>query len=107
MAVEEAGGRVAAITELGMRDAQPTRASQMDTAVVAEFRGHGLGLAVKGAMLRWLTAERPAVEEIFTQTAHDNTHMIRINHAIGYATAATLAELETATADLAKRLAVR
>jgi mycothiol synthase len=98
------GGKVAALTELSVRPEQPSRAFQQDTAVVAGFRGHGLGLAVKGAMLRRLTAEQPGVEQIFTQTAHDNVHMIRINHALGFVTTAALSELEVGVAELAKRL---
>ena len=102
----EDGGEVAALTELSVRPEQPSRAFQQDTAVVAGFRGHGLGLAVKGAMLRRLTAEQPGVEQIFTQTAHDNVHMIRINHALGFVTTAALSELEVGVAELAKRLEV-
>ena len=105
VAVHEPSGEVAAVTELGIRVAQPTLGLQADTAVVAGFRGRGLGLAVKGAMLRWLTADRPALAEVFTQTAQDNVHMIRINHAVGYATMSVHAELEAGTAELAQRLA--
>ncbi|MEY9928890.1 mycothiol synthase [Catenulispora sp. GP43] len=105
VAVHEASGEVAAITELSVRAEQPTRAFQGDTAVVAEFRGRGLGLAVKGAMLRWLTADRPEVEHVHTQTAHDNVHMARINFAVGFTTDAALSELEADLGDLVKRLA--
>lgn len=104
VAVHEATGQVAALTEFGVRAARPSWGSQMDTAVMAGFRGHGLGLAVKGAMLQWLVGDQTGVEEIYTQTAHDNTHMIRINHTLGYVTTTTTAELEVGTAELAERL---
>ena len=107
VAVHEAGGRVAAITEVDFWDSQPGQAAQGDTAVAAEFRGRGLGLAIKGAMLRWLTAERPTVTEIHTHTAQDNVHMIRINHALGYVTTAEVANVEVAADELGKRLAAR
>jgi mycothiol synthase len=105
VAVHEDSGEVAAITELSVRAEQPTRAFQGDTAVVAGYRGRGLGLAVKGAMLRWLTADRPDVEHVYTQTAHDNVHMARINFAVGFTTDAALSELEADLGDLVKRLA--
>jgi mycothiol synthase len=105
VAVHDPSGRIAALTELGLRPEQPARAFQQDTAVVAEFRGHGLGLAVKSANLCWLRAEHADVEEIFTQTAHDNAHMIRVNHALGFTTTAALSELEVGVEALAERLA--
>lgn len=107
VAVHEASGRVGALTELGLNGGGRSQAFQMDTAVVAEFRGHGLGLAIKGENLRWLVAEQPVVTEVFTQTAHNNEHMIRINLALGYETTAALAEVEMDAADLAERLARR
>ena len=90
VAVHEADGEVAGLTELLLRDGDH-RGFQADTAVVARFRGHGLGLAIKSAMLRWLTAERPEVAEVYTQTAQGNEHMIRINLALGYETTEAVA----------------
>lgn len=107
VAVHEASGRVAGLTELGLRAGGRSQAFQMDTAIVADYRGHGLGLAIKAANLRWILAEHPAVKEIFTQTAHDNEHMIRINLALGYQTTDSVVELEMETAELAKRLQER
>ncbi|MEZ0109029.1 mycothiol synthase [Catenulispora sp. EB89] len=107
VAVHESSGRVVGITELQLFALQPDWAYQGDTAVAVDFRGHGLGLAIKGAMLRWLSAERPAITAILTQTAHDNAHMIRINHALGFTTTATTAELEAEIAAVAKQLGSR
>jgi mycothiol synthase len=107
VAVHESSGQVAGSTELQLLATRPDWAFQGDTAVAVDFRGRGLGLAVKGAMLRWLTAERPAVAVISTQTAHDNAHMIRINHALGYTTTATMAEFEADIAAVAKRVESR
>ncbi|MEY9934523.1 mycothiol synthase [Catenulispora sp. GP43] len=104
VAVHEFSGRIAGITEIELWPNQPSQAMQMDTAVVAAFRGHGLGLAIKGAMLRWLRVERPAIAEIYTQTAHDNTYMNRINHDLGYTTLAVVAELQIGVAELTERL---
>lgn len=106
-AVHEESGRVAAMTEIELWASQPGEAAQRDTSVAADFRGRGLGLAIKGAMLRWLTADRPAIDQVWTHTAHDNTHMIRINHAIGYVTTAVVAHVEVGAAELVKRLDAR
>jgi mycothiol synthase len=78
-----------------------------DTCVLAVHRGHGLGLAMKGAMMRWLMDERPDLERIHTSTATENTQMIRINHALGYHTARTLNWVETPVTRLAENLAAR
>ncbi|MCX4748166.1 GNAT family N-acetyltransferase [Kitasatospora sp. NBC_01287] len=75
-----------------------------DTSVPAAHRGHGLGLAMKAAMMRRLTDERPEMERILTTTATTNTHMIGINEALGYHAARTVIWSETATARLAERL---
>jgi mycothiol synthase len=103
-AVHEESGRVAGITELEVLDGGRRHAIQQDTAVLAEFRGHGLGLAVKGATLRWLTVGHPEVEKIFTRTALNNAHMIRINHALGFTDTEVVVELETGIDELAERL---
>lgn len=104
VARHEADGRIAGFTELGLWAAQPVRAQQLDTAVMAEFRGRGLGLAVKGAMVRWLTADRPAIMDVFTSTAYDNAHMIRVNHALGFRNDGVIADIEVGLAELAERL---
>lgn len=100
VAVHESSGRIAGITELELTSGERWRALQGDTAVLADFRGHGLGLALKGAMLRRLTAEHPEIVEVFTGTAHDNDHMIRVNHALGYTTQAVEATFEAKLTDL-------
>jgi len=106
VAVHEATGEIAGLTEIALRD-DGHRCSQLDTAVLAAYRGHGLGLAIKGTTLRWLTAERPEVQEVYTQTAVDNEPMIRINLALGYDTTAVVSELEVGVGELVKALAVR
>lgn len=96
VAVDEASGEVVGMTQLMLRLAQPDRASQMDTAVVREHRGHGLGRAMKAAMMRRLLAARPDVATVATQTA-DVDHMAAINRELGYR---TLAEYCYVEADL-------
>ncbi|MFC8721629.1 GNAT family N-acetyltransferase [Kitasatospora sp. NPDC057198] len=75
-----------------------------DTSVLVSHRGHGLGRAMKGAMMRWLADERPDLERVLTTTATANTFMIDINHSLGYHTARTMDWVETTTAQLTTQL---
>ncbi|ANZ38274.1 hypothetical protein BBK82_21610 [Lentzea guizhouensis] len=78
------GGEVVALTELSLYPSNVTSAWQEDTVVAPAHRGRGLGRLVKAHMLRWLLADRPALEFIETQTNGDNVHMIRVNHRLGF-----------------------
>ena len=104
-ALAEADGEVVALTELELPRSRPNIGFQLDTAVVPAHRGHGLGRFIKAEMLRWLTAERPAIERIMTVNAADNGHMIRINGEIGFTTAMVLADVEAGVPALRARLA--
>ncbi|MFD2472304.1 GNAT family N-acetyltransferase [Amycolatopsis silviterrae] len=83
------GGAVAGLTVMEARPLMPERLQQGDTAVLAGHRGHGLGLAMKSEMLRWFTADRPGAEQVWTATGAGNTHMIEVNHRLGFATVRT------------------
>lgn len=76
--------RVAAYTEVVLRDPSHTRALQYDTVVVPEHRGHGLGRAVKRHLLGRLAERHPGVREITTSVADDNAPMLAVNAALGY-----------------------
>jgi GNAT superfamily N-acetyltransferase len=78
------GDAIAGFTELVIPVGDGSRAIQYDTAVVSGHRGNGLGLWVKAAMLEWLRAEWPAVQEIETDNAEDNTHMLAVNERLGF-----------------------
>lgn len=86
VAVHEASGRAAGLTELEIRLSRPTIGYQQDTAVLGEFRGSGLGRFLKAEMMRWLAQDRPELGQVVTNTASDNVHMIRVNHQLGYVT---------------------
>ncbi|HEY0539697.1 MAG TPA: GNAT family N-acetyltransferase [Actinoallomurus sp.] len=77
-------GTIAGFTELVIPVGDGTRAIQSDTAVIPDHRGNGLGLWVKAAMLDWLRAEWPAVDEIETDNAEDNEHMLAVNERLGF-----------------------
>ncbi|HEY0641521.1 MAG TPA: GNAT family N-acetyltransferase, partial [Pseudonocardiaceae bacterium] len=86
VAVHEDSGAVAGLTEMVVGADRPTWAYQGDTVVVPAHRGRGLGLAVKARMARWLLSERPGLERVQTTTGSDNTHMLRVNEALGLTT---------------------
>jgi GNAT superfamily N-acetyltransferase len=78
------GDTIAGFTELVIPVGDGSRAIQYDTAVISGHRGNGLGLWVKAAMLDWLRAEWPAVQEIETDNAEDNAHMLAVNKRLGF-----------------------
>jgi RimJ/RimL family protein N-acetyltransferase len=84
--VAVAGDEVVGVTELDLHPLRPELASQRDTAVSAAHRGHGLGQAMKAAMLRWITADRPELRRVWTSTAAANQYMADVNHRLGFAT---------------------
>ncbi|MFD4321440.1 GNAT family N-acetyltransferase [Streptomyces sp. NPDC058548] len=77
-------GEMAGYTEIVIRSGETHRALQYDTAVAPAHRGHGLGLWLKAEMVRRLRAEHPGIEEIETDNAQDNTHMIAVNRRLGF-----------------------
>lgn len=90
VAVEEATGDVVGLTELIIPPHRPDWGYQQDTAVLPAHRGHGLGLAIKADLARRLVADRPGITRVQTATGSDNTHMIGVNHALGFVTVRTL-----------------
>ena len=95
VAVDERSGAVAGFTEIAIIPGQWSHCQQEDTAVRPEFRGLGLGRAMKASMMRWLTTDFPRLEQVRTMTASENHHMIRVNTQLGYRTGSTLATVES------------
>jgi len=88
-AVVEAGSddgapEVAGLTEISLSRLDRRRAEQGDTSVVPAHRGHGIGLWLKAAMLRWLLEDYPGVVDIATWNAETNRHMLAINERLGF-----------------------
>ncbi|MCX5606057.1 GNAT family N-acetyltransferase [Streptomyces sp. NBC_00047] len=77
-------GEVAAYTELVLPDPAGARALQYDTVVVPAHRGHGLGRAVKLRMTELAAHRYPALRQIATTVADENTPMRAVNEALGY-----------------------
>lgn len=104
VAVEEASGRIVGVTSMLFYPHRPDYGYQSDTSVIGEHRGHGLGVAMKAAMMRWIRAERPQTAIVLTTTAKANEHMIDVNLRVGYKTLRSIIYVETTVDGLAERL---
>jgi GNAT superfamily N-acetyltransferase len=77
-------GRLAGFTALHAPPERTAAVQQEDTLVLAEHRGHRLGMLLKLANLRRLAAERPGHPSIVTFNAEENRHMLSVNEAVGF-----------------------
>jgi GNAT superfamily N-acetyltransferase len=80
----DATGRLAAFTEVITEADTPDWGFQQLTAVLAEHRGHRLGLLIKITMIDLLAEYDPKVRHIQTGNAGANAHMIAINEQLGF-----------------------
>jgi RimJ/RimL family protein N-acetyltransferase len=103
-AIHQRTGQVAGLTCLEVYQHRPELAVQQDTAVVQAHRGHGLGVSMKAANLRRLTAARPEVTAVITSNAADNEHMLRVNQQVGFQPSARSEIREAPLPELAARL---
>lgn len=81
-------GRLAAFSEIAVPEGQRSEGWQWATLVLAEHRGHRLGLAVKLANVDALGATFPSVRLITTANAQENAPMIAVNEMMGFEVAA-------------------
>lgn len=86
-------GEMAAYSYVVIGGSHPDCAYQADTLVRRHHRGHGLGLAVKQAVIEQLRTSRPAVMRIHTWNADENAHMLAINTRLGFRPSAVGAAL--------------
>ncbi len=77
-------GRLAGHTELWLSPDRSRPVQQHDTLVLAEHRGHRLGMLLKIANLQQLAWVNPASPFVHTFNAEENRHMLAVNEAIGY-----------------------
>jgi GNAT superfamily N-acetyltransferase len=77
-------GRLVGFTDLVLPLSAPKLAHQWDTLALPEHRGHRLGLLMKLANLRALTAASPVTEQVGTWNAEANAPMIGVNDALGF-----------------------
>jgi GNAT superfamily N-acetyltransferase len=84
LAIHEASGDVAGLTEVVVPAQHPERADQYDTIVVRDHRGYGIDRAIKSRMLFELRSAEPDVLEVQTWNAHANESMLKVNAELGY-----------------------
>ena len=82
-------GVLAGHTIVAVDEDRPWHAHQLDTSVLADHRGHRLGLLLKGSMVQWLAEAEPQLIEVDTWNAASNAHMIAVNDRLGYQVVAT------------------
>ncbi|MEY9952340.1 N-acetyltransferase family protein [Leifsonia sp. EB34] len=82
--VHEATRQAVGFTELDVSSESDRPAEQMDTLVLREHRGHRLGMLLKLANLRELTARFPGCGLVETVNAEENRPMLEVNDAIGF-----------------------
>lgn len=84
VAVDESDSSIAGFSELVVPGDGKGEGQHYGTGVLPEHRGHGLGRWMKAEMIRVARASHPELVGLITDTADSNTHMRRINDALGY-----------------------
>ncbi|MGK5679387.1 N-acetyltransferase family protein [Actinoplanes sp. URMC 104] len=84
LALHDASGVVAGLTEVVVPAHHPERADQYDTIVVRDHRGYGIDRAIKARMLFELRAAEPGLREVQTWNAQHNESMLKVNAELGY-----------------------
>jgi GNAT superfamily N-acetyltransferase len=84
LAIHEATGVVAGLTEVVVPAQHPERADQYDTIVVRDHRGYGIDRAIKARMLFELRAAEPGLLEVQTWNAQHNESMLKVNAELGF-----------------------
>lgn len=77
-------GRLVGFTTLSVPAEVGRPASQEDTLVLPEQRGHALGMLLKLTNLDQLERMRPGHPSVTTFNAEENRHMLDVNEAIGF-----------------------
>lgn len=83
-AVDESDGSIVGFSELVVPGDGTGDGQHYGTGVLPEHRGHGLGRWMKAESIRVARTNHPELAGLVTDTADSNTHMRRINDALGY-----------------------
>ncbi|MGG7568768.1 GNAT family N-acetyltransferase [Streptomyces sirii] len=84
VAVDESDGSIVGFSELVVPGGGKGDGLHYGTGVLPEHRGHSLGRWMKAESIRLARADHPELAGLVTETADSNTHMRRINDALGY-----------------------
>lgn len=104
LAIHEATGAVAGLTEVVVPAQHPERADQYDTIVVREHRGYGIDRAIKARMLFELRRAEPDLREVQTWNAQHNESMLKVNAELGFQSDRDWYEYGADVAQLVQRL---
>jgi GNAT superfamily N-acetyltransferase len=104
LAIHEASGAVAGLTEVVVPAQHPERADQYDTIVVREHRGYGIDRAIKARMLFELRSAEPGLREVQTWNAQHNESMLKVNAELGFQSDRDWYEYGVDVAQLVQRL---
>jgi GNAT superfamily N-acetyltransferase len=80
----EPTGRLIGFSELSLPSDTSRPVQQLDTLVLADHRGHRLGMLLKVANLSALQTSGLAPSLVYTFNAEENRHMLNVNEAIGF-----------------------
>ena len=104
LAIHEATGTVAGLTEVVVPAQHPERADQYDTIVVRDHRGYGIDRAIKARMLFELRKAEPELREVQTWNAQHNESMLKVNAELGFQSDRDWYEYGADVAQLVQRL---
>ena len=76
--------RLVGYTDVASPETNGKPATQEDTLVLKEHRGHRLGMLLKIANLEQLTRVSPSTPRITTFNAEENRPMLSVNEAVGF-----------------------
>jgi len=83
-ALHTASGNLCGFSELTIPREGGGTVRQEDTLVLAEHRGHRLGMLLKIANLQRLASVSPRSRMVYTFNAAENRHMLAVNEALGF-----------------------
>jgi GNAT superfamily N-acetyltransferase len=83
-ALHQPSGHLVGFTELSVPSGTGRAASQEDTLVLREHRGHRLGMLLKIANLQQLAGKFPRVPSVTTFNAEENRFMLDVNEKLGF-----------------------
>lgn len=83
-AVHTPSNRLVGFTEISLPEHEGRPASQWDTLVLKEHRGHRLGMLLKVANLELVQQISPSTPRVTTYNAEENRPMLDVNEAVGF-----------------------